>query len=93
MAAKVVFITSGTSYTIPSDCNLATIECIAAGGDLDVVPRQHGRDLPGDLACGQVAFDSELGRQAELAVDGASDLAGDTNGGALPLPFGPLSSC
>ena len=36
-------------------------------------------DLPGDLACAQVALQAKLGRQAELAVDRAANLTGDTD--------------
>ena len=41
---------------------------------------EDGGDLAGDLARGEVAADAELRGEAELAVDGAADLAGDADG-------------
>ena len=54
-----------------------------AGAELDGVAIEDGGDLAGDLARGEVAADAELGGEAELAVDGAADLAGDADGGSL----------
>ena len=44
---------------------------------------EDGDDLTGDLAGGEIAFDAELGGETELAVDGAADLRGDADSGAL----------
>ena len=49
---------------------------------------EDGGDLSGDLAGGEVAADAELGGEAELAVDGAADLAGDADGGAFVVVRG-----
>src|SRR5258705_990558 len=43
---------------------------------------EDGGDLAGDLACGEVAADAQLGGETELAVDGAANLTGDADGGA-----------
>ena len=51
--------------------------------DLNDVAIQHGGDLAGDLAGGEVAAHAQLGGEAELAVDRAADLAGDADGGAF----------
>ena len=44
---------------------------------------KDGDDLTGDLAGGEIAFDAELRGETELSVDGAADLRGDADGGAL----------
>ena len=41
-----------------------------------------GDHLAGDFARGEIALQAEFGGEAELAVDGAADLAGDADGGA-----------
>jgi hypothetical protein len=51
---------------------------------------ENGDDLAGNLACGEVALQAQLGGEAELAVDGATDLRGDADGGAAPV-FGVVS--
>ena len=58
-------------------------EVDAVAADLDVVALEDGDDLSGDFAGGEVADDAELGGEAELAVDGAADLAGDADGGVV----------
>src|SRR6185312_1473380 len=45
----------------------------------DAMSIEHCGDLPGDLPGSQVAANPQLGRQAELAVDGAADLAGNAD--------------
>ena len=54
----------------------------AVAADFDFVALEDGDDLAGDFACGEVALEAEFGGEAELAVDGAADLAGDADGGA-----------
>src|SRR5271154_527134 len=49
-------------------------------------------DLAGDLAWSEVAADAELSGEAELAVDGAADLAGDADGRA-PVREGGRVAC
>ena len=49
---------------------------------------EDGDDLAGDFASGEIALQAELGGEAELAVDGAADLAGDADGGALAFGVG-----
>ena len=43
----------------------------------------YSQDLPYDLACGQAAFEAHQCCQAEFAIYGAADLAGDADGGAF----------
>ena len=54
-----------------------------ATADGDSVAGEHGGDLPGDLARGQVAPNAELRGKAELTVDRAADLTRDANCSAL----------
>ncbi len=65
----------------------------AAAAEVDPVAVEHGGDLSGDLARGEVAADAELGGEAELAVDGAADLAGDADGGAAVGEGGGVAGC
>ena len=58
-------------------------EVDAVAAELDLVTAKDSDDLTGDLAGGEVAFDAELRGETELAVDGAADLRGDADGGAL----------
>ena len=45
---------------------------------------KHGHHLACNLARSQIALQPKLGGQAELAVDSATHLAGDADGGAIP---------
>ena len=56
----------------------------AVAAHVDAVAVEDRDDLAGDLAGGEVALQAEFGGEAELAVDGAADLAGDADGGAAP---------
>ena len=56
----------------------------ALAAHFDAVALEYGDHLAGDLARGQVALETELGGQAELAVDGAAHLAGDADRRAGP---------
>ncbi len=47
--------------------------------NLHLLPLQHRNHLPGNLACRQVPHDSQLRRQAELAVHRAPNLARNAN--------------
>lgn len=57
------------------------VDSVAA--DLDVVTLEDGDDLSGDFSGGEVADDPEFGSEAELAVDGAADLAGNADSGVV----------
>ena len=60
-------------HAIAADANGLTIE------DRD--------DLACDFARGEIALQAEFRGEAELAVDGATDLRGDADGGAGPILF------
>src|SRR6185437_9764463 len=53
----------------------------AVAAYLHVVALEHRDHLPGDFSGGKVADNAQLGGEAELAIDGAADLAGDAEGG------------
>ncbi len=62
------------------------VDAVFAG--LDGVAVEHGGDLAGDLAGGEVALDAELCGEAELAVHCAADLRGDADGRAAEAFLG-----
>ncbi len=45
---------------------------------------EYGADLPDNFSSGKIPLDSEQRCQTELAIDRATDLAGNTNRGAIP---------
>jgi hypothetical protein len=66
-------------------------EVDAVAAEMDTLALEHGDDLTGNFAGGQVTDDAEFSREAEVAVDGAADLGGDANGGAALRGAGAAS--
>jgi len=64
----------------------------AIAPNLDVVTLEDGDHLAGDFSGGEVANDAQFCGQAELAVDGAADLAGNAYRGIVVPGIGSVST-
>lgn len=82
-AATVVFLTSGTTYTVPSDWTLTnTIECIGAGGNGRIASLTVGRPGGGGGAYAQVSNLSLSGSVSYVIASGGSQSDTYFNGAA-----------
>ena len=79
---EVGVVEEGLAHAHEDEVDACGVGVAAGAGELDLMAVEDGGDLAGDLACGEVAADAQLGGEAELAVDGAANLTGDADGGA-----------
>ncbi len=77
-----VVVEEGLAHAHEDEVDAGGVLVAGGAGEPNAVAVEDGGDLTGDLARGEVAANAELGGKAELAVDGAADLAGDADGGA-----------
>src|SRR6202021_34445 len=79
---EVGVVEEGLAHAHEDEINSGRSGVAAGTAEFDVMAVEDGGDLTGDLAGSEVAADTELGGEAELAVHGAPNLAGHADGRA-----------